>query len=87
MGDFQDLTRRQKCVAKKEKSIMHLEPEQLFKFESRYSHIIALGYEENPFPGLGTGTQSQEAGTTEKKPNPPTCVPAICWGIAWSHTR
>ena len=32
----------------KEESIMHLEPEQLFKFELSYSRIIGLGYEENP---------------------------------------
>jgi transposase len=33
----------------KENSIMHLELDQLRDFESRYSRIIALGYEENPF--------------------------------------
>ncbi|MGI9863105.1 IS66 family transposase, partial [Moorella naiadis] len=37
------------AVAKqKENAQMHLELEQLMDFESRYSSIIALGYEENP---------------------------------------
>ena len=33
----------------KENSKTHLELEQLIDFEKRYSRIIALGYEENPF--------------------------------------
>lgn len=42
------LTIKGAVAEQKEKAKTHLEPEQLLDFESRYSRIIALGYEENP---------------------------------------
>jgi transposase len=50
-GQMRELLLEIKAAVKgqKENSGMRLELEQLMNFESRYSRIIALGYEENPF--------------------------------------